>query len=363
MFIYLFVAIFPLLVGALCETKVLRSPAIGEVVTTKYLRRRWCWLLVAAIPMFTLIALRSYHLGADTGVYIKYFEKMVDTPWSKVFYENSIGVNFEIGFVLFEKIVATVTSSPYLYQIIYTTIYLLSVVTFSNQLEKSNFFFLFLFATCGLYTFMFTGVRQCLAMCICLLSYRFIKQRKLIPFLILVLMAFLFHKSAILFVAAYFIYNRKITWYNSLIYATIGIVSYVYIDVIQGWLNNALDYEYEVEETGTGFIFFAVVVVVTAFSYFVILRNKKLTDESRGLLNIGVITLVLWLLRLVTRVAERPSFYFLFFTMGMLCYAVEALNSKEKFIYKMLIAVAFLFLFVYKFLTAFSNMIPYQMFI
>ena len=44
---------------------------------------------------------------------------------------------------------------------------------------------LFLFATLGSYTFMFTGVRQCLAMSVCFYSYRFIKGKKIITVVLL----------------------------------------------------------------------------------------------------------------------------------------------------------------------------------
>jgi hypothetical protein len=192
------------------------------------------------------------------------------------------------------------------------------------------------------------------------LSFPLIKKRKLIPFLILLLLAFTFHKSAILFIAAYYIYNRKIGWGNTIIYAVFAVLACLYIDVIQEWFNDKLDYDYGVEETGNGFIFFALIAVVTAFSFFMILFYKKKTPESTGFLNIGVITLVMWMLRLATRVAERPSFYFMFFSAAMLCYALDAPpKSRDRIIYKVAVYSAFMLLFVYRFLTNFATMVPY----
>ena len=363
MLIYLLVALFPLLVGTFFDSRVAVGISEDMAQTKKYKKRRWWWLLLAALPMFALIALRGPHMGADTSVYLKFFSQMVETPWDRIFIANAAGYQFEPGFVLFEKLITVFTHSPQVYQVIYSLIYLISIVTFANQFERYGFSFLFFFATMGLYMFMFTGVRQCLAMCICLLSYPLIKKRKLIPFLILLLLAFTFHKSAILFIAAYFIYNRKIGWINTVIYAVFAVLAYLYIDVIQKWLNDKLDYDYEVEETGNGFIFFAVIALVTVFSFFMILYYKKKTPESVGLLNIGVITLVMWLLRLATRVAERPSFYFMFFSAAMLCYALDAPpKSRDRIIYKVAVYSAFMLLFVYKFLTSYSTFVPYQVF-
>lgn len=363
MIIYIIVALFPLLVGMAYDMRATVGISQEELQTKRQIRIRWWWLFIAALPMFTLIALRHFLIGADTSVYLKFFKEMVDTPWEHIFIVNEDGYRFEVGFVVFEKLLTHVTHNPEVYQVIYTAIYLVSIVTFANNLEKHNFAFLYIFATIGLYTFMFTGVRQCLAMCICLWSYPFIKKRKLIWFLLLLLLAFMFHKSAILFIAAYFIYNRKIGWINTIIYAIFATLAYIYIDVIQEWFNDALDYDYGIERTGNGIIFFSVMAMVTAFSLFTIVYYRKHTPEFAGMINIGIIALVMWLLRLVTRVAERPSFYFMFFSAAMLCYALDAPpEGRDKVVFRVLVYGAFMALYIYKFLTSFVTLVPYRWF-
>ena len=318
---------------------------------------------MAALPMFALIAFRGADMGADTGGYLRFFSEMVNTPWSRIFIVNDKTYEFEAGFVLFEKIATLFTQNPKIYQVIYSAIYLVSVVTFANRIEKRNFSFLFFFATIGLYTFMFTGVRQCLAMSILLWSYPYIKKRKLLPFLLILALAFSFHKSAILFIAAYFIYNRRLIWQNSILYAVFAALAYLNIGIIQEWFNDALDYDYGVESTGNGIIFFAVIAVITAFALFVVFYYKQQTPEFTGFINIGIITFILWCLRLVTRVAERPSYYFMFFSAAMLCYAIDEIpNKRDKEIIGIFIYASFLVLFVYRYLTNFASMVPYATF-
>lgn len=363
MIIYILVALFPLLVGRVFDTRVAVGATEEIVGTKKYQRLRWRWLMIAALPMFALIALRGRYMGADTSVYLKFFDEIINTPWNRILIVNDATYEFEPGFVIFEKLVSCITKSSEVYQVIYSSIYFLAVVSFANQLDKGSFSFLYFFATMGTYTFMFTGVRQCLAMSICLFSYSFIKKRKLIPFLLLLILAFTFHKSAILFIAAYFIYNRKIGWINTAIYAIFGGLAFVYIDVIQEWFNDNLDYDYGIESTGNGVMSFVIIALITAVSFFMILAFKKQTKESVGLLNVGVITLIMWILRLVTRVAERPSFYFMFFSAAMLCYALDAPNEiKEKRMVKFVAYCAFMLLFIYKFMTSFATLVPYTTF-
>ena len=257
MVVYLLVAIIPLLVGILYKKNVKNNMLLPD-------KKRWKYILLAALPMFFLIAFRNQNLGADTGMYIKHFNKMLNTPWNKIFNDTRM----EEGYVIFVKLITCFTNSPLIYQVICATIYLFAVTSFANQREEDPFFVLFLFCTLGSYMFMFTGTRQCLAISICLFSFRFIKKRKILPFALLMTLAFYFHKSSILFIAAYLIYSRKLTWWNILIYIILMAVAVVYLDVIQQWFNDQLEYDYEIEGNTGGVIFTMFMLVITAFSIF-----------------------------------------------------------------------------------------------
>lgn len=356
MLIYIFVAIWPLLVGYYYDSRIGVYLSAGQELTKAQRKQRRNWLLIAAIPMFLLIALRSSNMGADTATYLKFFRLTAASSWEHMF---DI-VDFEPGYVVFEKLVSYISREPLFFQIVYSTIFLIEVVHFANQLEKSNFLFLYFFATLGIYTFMFTGVRQCLAMCICLFSYGFIKKRRLLPFLLCVLLAFQFHKSSVLFVAAYFIYNRKLNMGNVLLYLVFAAIFYINIEVIQEWFNEQLEYDYGVEETGSGFIYLAVVTLITVFSFVMMKLFHGDSPEYTGLLNVGIIAWILWVLRLQTRVAERPSYYFLFFSMAMLGYGIDAIKDRREKSLACLATIGFaMLLYVYRLATNFSSMVPY----
>jgi len=356
MLIYIFVAVWPLLIGNYYSSKMGKYLSVGTELTKAQRKNRRNWLLIAAFPMFLLIALRGKYMGADTLVYIKFFRLTAESSWNKMF---DI-VDFEPGYVIFEKLVSYISQEPLFFQITYTAVYLFAVVYFANQLERSNFLFLFFFATLGLYTFMFTGVRQCLAICVCLFSYGFIKKRKLVPFLLCIALAYTFHKSSILFLAAYFIYPRKLHFRNFMLYAVLAVVFLRNIDVIQEWFNEQLEYAYGVEQTGNGFIYLLVVGTIMLFSAVVMKLYHRESKEYAGTFNISVIALIFWILRLETRVAERTSYYFLFFTMVILSYSIDALRDRrEKLLFGYIIIFLSLLLFAYRFMTNFSSLVPY----
>ncbi|MBQ9861548.1 MAG: EpsG family protein [Clostridia bacterium] len=363
MLLYIFVAIVPLFVGALYDGKVERFATADMIGTKKYIRTRRWWLMIAALPMFALIAFRGPWMGADTGVYIKFFNQMVDTPWDRIFAVNHAGPEFEVGFVIFEKLMTHLTHNAQVYQVLYTSVYFIAVLNFACQLEKEGFLFLFFFATLGTYTFMFTGVRQCLAMSICLLSYNFVRKRQFVPFALMVILAYSFHNISIIFFAVYFIYPRKINAVNGLIYLIIGLIVFLSRDTWQKWFYENFDYYAQTDADGTGTIFFVVVLAITVFSVFFLVNHHKITEASQGVVNVGFITLLFWTLRLFTKAAGRPSYFFMFFTMATLVYGIDALEEgKEKTTAKALICLLCLALFVYRLNNSAAALVPYQSF-
>lgn len=357
MLAYILVVIFPLFIEVWYKRRVRESDLLMDESRNK--KVRWIYLFLAALPMFLLIAFRNQSIGADTGMYINHFNKMIKTSWLKLFDK----ANVEEGYLTFVKLITMFTDNPLIYQIICATIYLLAITSFTNQQEENHFFILFLFGTLGMYTFMFTGVRQCLAISICLFSYRFIRDRKIVPFAILMFLAFYFHKSSILFVAAYLIYLRKLSFWNALIYGAIMIFAVLYLDVIQQWFNQQLEYDYEIEAGAGGIIFTILVVAMTAFTIFVVISNKDTSKNTQGLINIGLIAMFFWIIRLFNRVAERPSYYFLICVFASFAYSIATIKKQnERDIVKMLVIVLALALFVYRLMTNQASFVPYSFF-
>ena len=294
-----------------------------------------------------LIAFRNQSIGADTGMYIRSFIRIDETSWSTVFEKETM----EKGYIVFVKLIGFFTNNPLVYQCICAVIYLLSISFFLNELEDNQFFVLFLFGTLGMYKFMFTGVRQCLAISICLLSYRFIKNRRLIPFILIVYLATCFHKSAIIFIAAYLLYPLSLSLGSVFVYIPITVVASYYLEELQYWFNHQLDYAYEIEGEAGGFVFSVIVILMTIFTLFIVLGNNKVTKYSQGLINIGFIAALFWVLRISTRTAERPSFYFLIFTFASFAHAISSLKTtKERVLVKMMVIILSLAVFLYRLL-------------
>ena len=78
--------------------------------------------------------------------------------------------------------------------------------------SPDSFMSVLLFFGLGCMYFAMAGLRQAIAMGITMLAFPYAKERKLIPFLMLCLIAYGFHNSSIVFTPIYFVVNWKPNW-------------------------------------------------------------------------------------------------------------------------------------------------------
>lgn len=84
------------------------------------------------------------------------------------------------------------------------------IMHFIYKHSKSPFFSVIIFIGIEFFTLSFTALRQMIALAIIVNSYSFIKENKPIKFVLMVLLASLFHKTALVFLVAYLFKYIKI---------------------------------------------------------------------------------------------------------------------------------------------------------
>ena len=354
MALYIIVALWPLLIELLYNFNNSRSKSTA--VSKKI------HILLALIPMFVLIALRSEYIGADTYDYLKYFKLSVNMTIP----EMCERFRLEEGYIVFINFLSTfITKNPLVYQIIYTSIYLVCIWDFCCQMEDNDaFLFAFFYATLGLYTFMFTGVRQCIAMSLCLVSYRFVRKKKIIPFLLIIALAFTFHKTAFLFSIVYFISGRKLSLPMFCVYGAGAYIVHLFFFELHDWFSDTFEYNYEAEVMDNGLLFLALLLLFTVFSLIMLWDAKKLSDRNaKAYLNINFMTILFWLFRQQERMSERLSYFFLFFSCAMIAHALGKVRDRQLyFIAKVVIIAVCIILYIYRLSTNFSTFVPYRIY-
>ncbi len=348
MIIYILAALLPLCV----VSNYNKLPMCLQTVN-----RRNSYLFWTLAVLFLIIGFRHESMGTDTIGYLEDFYRFSNLDW-KLAIEDT---RQEPGFVIFTKVVGLLTNSAEVYQLVYTLLYFVCYYQFLKQFDGNlPFYFLFFFVTLGEFMFFFTGVRQCIAISLCLFSFKYILEKKWYYFAFIILIAYHIHHSVVLFGIVYLMANLKVTKFNMSLYLVIMYFASKYLVSAQMYLNEKLEYNYEIEQADSGMIFLMLISILSFFSYIYVVKNNLSNKLIGVLFNVNIITLFFWLLRLQTRVAERPSFYFLPFSCVLFAYLIK--NTRVQILRFGFIAVPFIY-YIYRFYTTFRLFNPYRTFL
>lgn len=143
--------------------------------------------------VMTLIIISSFRYhppGSDYHAYIYGFFRIAQHSLQDALSSR------EPGYQLLMKGISQLTNNPQIFFIISGCIIVYSFYIFFIRYSKNNKLSMILFYMLGLYFYSHNVTRQFLAISICLWAYHFAVQKKLISFLMTVLLASTFHLSA-----------------------------------------------------------------------------------------------------------------------------------------------------------------------
>ena len=165
------------------------------------------FLLLSFILLFGIAAMRDESTGVDLPNYKTYY-----TSYSNLPIIEQIKMNyFEPGYLIYSHIIYLISNGSFRVLMIITSfISYLGVFIFIKNFSNNKLLSVILYICIGYYIAPFSGLRQCIALSMVFISYKFIINRDFKKFIILLLLAFAFHKSALVFLPAYFLYNYHI---------------------------------------------------------------------------------------------------------------------------------------------------------
>lgn len=303
--------------------------------------RAWIWYTACFMILF-LTAMRSYHTGADTIGYVNTFESMHNRSWAEVFNNE----HRDPGFIIFVKLLSALFNHPTAFLVITTIMSYAGVFDVIKRNSQRPVLALYFTVTLGNFMFNFTGMRQAIAMSFCMFAVRFMQEKKPIRFLALVLVAALFHHSAYVFLPMYIIAHRKVSIPSLIVSIGVTFAAMLSYETLLGAANDLLGYDYGVEYTGNGFIFFMIILFVVGLAF--LNKERWVTDERQiVIMNMGIMCAVLWALRLLSRTAERPSMYWLNVLPIVLTNTTYTLKREEEKKLVMFTSAALAFLLFY----------------
>ena len=201
MALYISIAIF-LIAGLLLEFTATRKEATVTEENSRLKKEnkhtfyQLVFFLIVIFVLWFLTAFRSARIGNDTLNYVWYFQ---------LFGERGIDPNsrIEIGYQILNILVYKISPNPYFFLGVVATICYVGtgvyIYKYSDNIVYST---VLLFPIA--YSFFASGLRQAIAMVICLYAYQAIKNKKIIRAILLIAFATLFHTSALLMLVLLF---------------------------------------------------------------------------------------------------------------------------------------------------------------
>ena len=191
-------------------------------------RRRFCqnvFLLVSAAA-FVLVATFRYGIGYDYFNYQNLYEQLGAMPVSELL-KDHVAQEF-LGYSLFTRLLYLLGLSYR--QLLFVVNILLTAAVFWFLIRYSPLPWMgaYLYLTLQFFAHSMNLFRQSIAATVCLLAYPFLKKRRLIPLVLVVLFAASFHTSALFFLPFYWVLNWKVSGKKFVVLAAIALPVYLF---------------------------------------------------------------------------------------------------------------------------------------
>ncbi len=300
-----------------------------------------------------LLALRSIDCGTDLKSYKYYFNSYGRISFRELL--NAKGkYDVEIGFRLLVKVLRFF-SNDFQWFIVATSV--LSVLPIWWLYKKNNAMSaltIVLFLSVAPFSLYFSGIRQVLAMAFAVPAYQFSKKGRKTGFILSVLLASLFHQSALIMLLLYPVYRARMT--NNWLYFVVPLM-FVVFTLNEQIFSGVLDFlagtrygAYEMSRTGA----YGMLLLLVAFSAIAIFitfdADGALSEDIIGQRNILLLSTVLQFFVPLSTVAMRMNYYYMIFIPMIIPELLN--NSSERYwnVAKFIYIIMFLF-FLLNFIT------------
>lgn len=319
----------------------------------KVLSSKWIINSFFLIWLF-LLFFRSDKVGTDLSQYKIHFLNYSSMEWSVM-----IDTSRETGYAVLCKLISLFTDNFRWVMVASAVIAIVPIWIFYKKESEDYLITILLFINIALFAMYFSGLRQSMAMLFVVPCYYFSKEKKIVPFMIMVALAYLFHKSALTLVLFYpaFHLRLKNKWYLLLIIPVIGIIWYyngpIFSFILQ-FVGGVYAERYgKITVTGA----YAVLLLLIAFLVyaFVIPDKNKLTAEIVGLRNILILSIFVQAFSGVHTLVMRINYYYLLLLPVLVPKIMTIANERYKQVVKLSKMVIILFFFVYFFYSMYTD--------
>ncbi len=353
MIFYILLAIVPIIMTPIVNT-------IYKSSINRDDRAKRTFLLCCGACLFIMIAFRNRYIGSIDSV--RYYEgwlSIQEIPIARIF-DAFFTSELEPGYRLTIWVLARLFPHP---QMVFVFSGLFTAVSLCRFIYKNSddvMLSFVMFICLGPYSFMAQGLRQAIAMGICLFAFEYFKKKKVLKFVLVVLFATLFHKSAVVFLALILLYFIGFNTLSYIIMIIGSIVFWAMSNIIAYYANLIFDENYNEVASGGGFVAISIYILILFFAWFFAKKNKNNTNYINAFY-MTYIGLVIFVLRYSEfGIADRVSFYFMFGQIILFPKVISNFDKRTRLFINFVVIVLSVLLFAYRLST--SDLIPYKFF-
>ena len=307
-------------------------------ISERYNNKKLILCCFYAFQWIIISGFRSYSVGADTMSYKISFDRAFNTSWA-IGFDNLInfcrgveGVK-DPGYILFEKACQILIGKNYtLYLLIIAIIFTLPMTIWIYKYSDNVCLSFMIYSALFYSFFAITGHRQTIASALVIFGgYECMKKNKIVPLLLLHLVAFFIHKSSICFIILYFARFIKINKLYLAIMSICILLSFIFRNQMMSLLGHIMGYDqytdqFEGAGTYTFTAFLSLIYMATIILY------KQIVIDEDVKFEISAVSLALFFtsLTFVDPNAMRVVQYFSIFILLLLPKLLNAFDVQSK---------------------------------
>lgn len=319
--------------------------ASSLILSMPLLNKKVPFIVIAFLLLLIFIAFR-FGFGTD---YFNY-QQMYDLIQTGI---NPLESN-EILYFSLNKYLPSFDALIMLTSLFYIIVFF--IFTYKNVASRYYFFAMFIFLI-NPYMFLLhqSSIRQTLAICFFVIAVYFGRKRQIIPYVLLVLIAFGFHSSAIFLLPIYFILTEKPVNIKRLtiisIVFSIFMFSNLFTIVIEYLLQFApLNYSYYYEQDVSNSLLSTLSFVVLLG--LIIWQSNKLEGKYIVFGKLGVLSTFLSIMSYNVTMVSRIGLYFDVYLIVLFPYIYSKMTNNFK---KLIFVSIIVFVYSYRFISFFND--------
>ena len=311
-------------------------------------RAKRIYLTICGTVLFLMIALRSCELGSvDSQSYYNNWKLVRDMSLEGI--RDFITLSdMESGYLMTVWLLSHVFYDPQFLFVLTGLLFSFSVCRFIYLNSKDAMISMLMYICLGTYIFMVQGLRQAIAMSICLLAVESIKKRRLIRFALAICIAFMYHRTVVVFALLYFLFGTEFSRKTKIAMPAVMAMLLALTPVFVRFGNELIDGEYTDVAGGGALIATAIYAIIIAVAY-LFLDNRNTDKNDTFFIWMTLVGASFYLMRyLGTQIMDRISFYFLMGQTIALPCVISKFDRRSRRVINLIVCILCILLFFYR---------------